>query len=431
MHCKALCVAFLGALIVAFAPAARAQDYIPDAALRDAGLSKFWQLALPLAKDQRIVNIYHVDDTLYATTNDGYVFAVHARTGVLLYFKQIGDKAHRVREPVHAGERTIFLTDLVLTELDRNSGDGILQRDLRHTIGSAPASDGERIFHGSINHRFYSNDVYTGYEIWKVQTFGRISSRPVVSQGFLFVASHDGRIYSCTAANKRAHWISATSGPNSADLAIDENGLYVASEDHSLYLLDVGFGQVRWRARFSGPLYDAPVITPGVAYQYSRHDGLVAVNTATIDVEERFRWKMPHGLKLLTVDDRYAFVLTANGAVAAADLETGEIDHVIATRGFNMGAPDPLGGAVYLIDERGRLFCARSSAAPPLNRDELRQALAGRKAELAEQEAAPLIEPPPRRDITELLRSSGRGIPLGGRSKVTREYKEPEDPDNP
>jgi hypothetical protein len=172
------------------------------------------------------------------------------------------------------------------------------------------------------------------------------------------------------------------------------------------------------------------VLTEGVAYQYSRHDGLVAVNTATIDVEQRFRWKMPDGRKLLTVDDRHAYVLTANGAVAAAKLESGEVTHVIPAAGFTMGASDPQGGAIYLIDARGRLFCARSRNAPPLNRDELRQALAGRRAEQPE-EAAPMVEPPKRQDINDLLRARRGGVPLGGKSKVTKAYKESEDPDNP
>ncbi|MCH7872360.1 MAG: PQQ-binding-like beta-propeller repeat protein, partial [Planctomycetes bacterium] len=284
-------------------------DYLAKEALRGAGLAKFWQFQLPLDAKQRLAEVYLVDDQLYCATDDGYVLAVHAHTGALRWIKKVTDASHRIARPAHSGGRTLFLSDIVLTQVDRLTGEGIMRRELGPVISSAPVSTGGVVYFGSVDRRFYAHDLYSGFEFWKVGTNGQISSRPVIWQGDLFVASHDGAIYSCSAANKRYRWVARTRGANSADLAVDENGLYVASRDHSLYQFDVGFGQIRWRARFSGPLYDPPVLTPELAYQYSRDDGLAAIETGTIDVKERFRWKIADGLSLLTVDETYAYVL--------------------------------------------------------------------------------------------------------------------------
>lgn len=398
-------------------------DYLSKESLRQAGLAKFWQLRLPLDADQRIVNVYLVDDQLYCATNDGYVFALHAHTGAMRSIKKISDEAHRVKRPAHAGDRTIYLTDTVMTQVDRFTGDGIMRRDLGRVIGSAPVAYGALFYFGSVNQRFYAHDVYSGFEVWKVGTSGQISSRPAVSQGFLFVASHDGGVYACNAGNKRYHWVSRTRGPNSADLAIDENGLYVASEDHSLYQFDVGFGQIRWRVRFTGPLYDPPVLTPELAYQYSRDDGLAAIETGTIDVEKRVRWKIPRGLSLLTVDDKYAYVLTKGETILAVRIDNGQVDYRVAAPGFTMPIPSPGDATIYLADEFGRLFCGRSRSVPFLRREDVRAAVAARHPQAPQDAAVAAPVAPADDEIRNVLISRRTGLPVGGRSKVTKAFE--------
>lgn len=402
--------------------AAAEADYLNREILREAGLAKFWQLQLPLDPRERLRDVYLVDDQLYAATDEGYVFAVHAHTGVIRWMKKVSDRARRVRRPCHADNRTVFLSDVLMTQFDRLTGDGVLRAGLANLAGSAPTSDGARVYYGSVNQRFYAMDVESGYEVWKVGTNGRITGRPVVWQGYLYVVSHDTGVYACQAADKRQHWVARTTGVNSADPAIDENGLYVASEDHSLYLFDLGFGQIRWRARFSGPLYEPPILAGDVAYQYCPDDGLVAVNTGTVDVEQRFRWKLPRGRTLLTVDGQHAFVWTLDQTVAVVDLATGRVVRTIPAGGFSIPVPSPGDGALYLADEAGRIFCARARSVPFPRQEELREALAGRPRAEEEAPAAAVERGEPGATI-DALQSRRRGVPLGGRSAVTRSFE--------
>ena len=398
-------------------------DYLAKEALRGAGLAKFWQFQLPLDAKQRLAEVYLVDDQLYCATDDGYVLAVHAHTGALRWIKKVTDASHRIARPAHSGGRTLFLSDIVLTQVDRLTGEGIMRRELGPVISSAPVSTGGVVYFGSVDRRFYAHDLYSGFEFWKVGTNGQISSRPVIWQGDLFVASHDGAIYSCSAANKRYRWVARTRGANSADLAVDENGLYVASRDHSLYQFDVGFGQIRWRARFSGPLYDPPVLTPELAYQYSRDDGLAAIETGTIDVEKRIRWKIASGLSLLTVDDKYAYVLTKGETILAVRIDNGQVDHRLSAPGFTIPIPSPGDGAIYLADEFGRLFCGRSRSVPFLRREDVRAAVAARHPQTPAGAAVAAPVTPDDDEIRDALSSRRTGLPVGGKSKVTKAFE--------
>jgi len=78
---------FAAVIVIAVAAtAALAQpggDFLPADQLEAAGLAKFWQLRLPLEPGQRLRDVYLVDDQLYACTEDGYVFVIHAYTGTL------------------------------------------------------------------------------------------------------------------------------------------------------------------------------------------------------------------------------------------------------------------------------------------------------------------------------------------------------------
>ena len=259
-----------------FPASAADEDYLSSSALAPAGLVKFWQLKLPLEADQRLADAYLVDDQLYLATQDGYVFAVHAHTGAGRWMRRVTAGGFRIKRPAHAGNRVIFNTSTQLLVLDRYSGLARAETELGFPAGSAAVTDGVNIFLGGLNQRFYCFDVDSLFEIWKASTNGPINSAPAVKDGRLYVASDDSGVYACVAANKQFFWQTATTGPNTADLVADAAGVYVASRDLSLYFFDLRFGRIRWRARFSGPLYEPPVLTAGVAYQYCPDDGVVA-----------------------------------------------------------------------------------------------------------------------------------------------------------
>lgn len=421
MHRKPL---LLWSSLALTAIAAAQQDYVADTALRDAGLAKFWQLALPLEPGEQISNAYLVDDQMYLCTRGGYVYAVHADTGAVRWLRQVGSQGQDIARPCHVGERTVFVTPTKLLVVDRLTGQGLAERALRFPPGSGLVSNGQFYYLGSINQRFYAFDGLTNYEAWKVTTNGPITATPALFGEFLFVASEDGAVYACTANKKRFHWQRSTLAPITADLVADDKGVYVASRDSSLYLLDLQFGNVRWRARLSGPLYDAPVVTADTAYQFCADDGLVAVNTEPLpDENDRLRWKLPRGRVLLTADEKHAFVLSQDQTILMVDAKTGLELQTIDAPGLTLAMPAPRDGTIFLAGTDGRLFCARPRGKPLPRREDLLRALT--PPNVAKESAAatsrPVVElPPPLQQ--DYLKTEALGSTLGGKSKVSRDF---------
>lgn len=414
-------------LIISTCPLALAQeDYLASAALNDAGLAKSWQLGLQLESDQHLVDIYLVDEQLYLATNDGYVFAVHAETGANRWLRRVTSEGYRVLQPCHSGKRVIFATPTTVLQLRRHSGEGLDKMTLQFPGGTAPTSDGPRLFLGGLDRRIYAFEVRDPLRRWKVISNGPIRSKPSVHDGNLYFASEDGSVYSCTAWNKTFRWQNHTYGSLTADLVVNDQGVFVASRDRSLYLFDLQFGLIRWQARFSGPLYESPALTPEIVFQYCPDDGLVAVNTAMSGVEQRLRWKLPRGRRLLTVDKQNAYVLSLDESILVADLEDGEVRQTIPADGFTLGIAHPWKTALYIASPDGRLFCARPRGAPLVQRDDLHKAMLPPEEKSDESETAEQVAEAEPSEESALAGTARKGMPLGGKSKVSQNFgKEP------
>lgn len=401
---------------VAFA----ADDYVAHAPLREAGLVKHWQLQLPLQPGQRVTDAYLVDDQIYVGTLDGLVFCIHADTGVLRWGQKFTSAGFRLWKPCHADDRVIIVTPPSARQYDRVYGDPIRETVFRFPAGSPAVSNGTHFFLGGVDRRYYCFELDWDYEIWKNSTDGQITAAPVIfGPNAIAFASDDGGVYAGTIENKTYLWLKFAGAAITADLVSDENGIYVASRDQSLYLLDPVSGAARWRARFSGPLYESPVLTKDLAFQYCPDDGVCAVETPVQIKGERIRWKLREGRRLLTVSGGKAYVLTTRDDVAVADLATGKVDMKIPAAGFSLAIPRPNDGAVLIASGDGRLFCARGKDAPPLSQSDIQKVLAGRRSKATSQPVAAVGEPPapaPKPGIQTTV----PGGPLGGKSKVSR-----------
>lgn len=415
--------AFICTLLALTVPAALAKaDYIDSAALREAGLVKFWQLHLPLQAGQEVADCYLVDDQLYLATQDGYVHALHAHTGAIRWIKQVTTAGYRIRRPCHAGDRAVFVTPSAMMQYDRYTGDPIRRVELRFPAGSAAISDGTRIYVGGIDQRIYAFLLDRDFESWKTHAGGQIVSQPVLRNEHLYFASENGTVWACVARNKAFYWRTRTVGSITADLTLDNENLYVACLDNSLFSFSPDDGSRRWRARFPGPLSEPPALAGDVAVQYCAGDGLTAVNTGTVDVEERVRWILPRGRGLLAAEERLAYVFSRDEEILVARLDDGEILHTIPAPGFTVFVHSPGDLALYVASKDGRVFCARKQGVPPVQAAEVRRALqqpTGPEDQTVEGAGTPTAGQTTEGDQRQSKRP---GPPIGGKSKVSKQY---------
>ncbi len=399
-------------------------DYLPAGALYDAGLMKYWQLALPLDRGQYVRDVHLVDDALYVATQDGYVHALDAYTGVLRWLQPVTRSGYNVRRPAHIGDTVIFVTPVDIQTYDRRTGDGLSRHDLRYPPGSALVSDGQHLFVGGLDRRLYCLALPHMFYAWRSITNGPITSTPALHGDNVYVATEAGGVYACTRADKRLVWETSVFGPVSADLVATDDGVYVASRDQSLYLLFHETGEVRWRARFSGRLLEPPVVTPDVVYQYCADDGLVAVENAVVGVEERLRWRLREGRQALTVHEGTVFVLSRNEELLAVRKAGGDVAVRIPARGFTLGVPAVATNTVFLVSPDGRIFCARPRNLPPLRPEDIVNALRppGAPVEPTTQPAVAAQRATGAESAGDPLKSDRRGAAVGGRSKVSRGF---------
>lgn len=400
-------------------------DFVPAEALEAAGLTKYWQLQLPLEPGQKLRDAHLVDDHLYLGTHDGYAYAVHAPTGVIRWLRPVTRSGYALRRPNHNGERSMFVTPTDIQIYDRMSGEPVSRHDLGFPPGTAVVSDGPRLFIGGLDRRLYAFDADTLFREWRVVTSAPIASTPALFGDRVFVANDAGHVYACTRADKTLVWQAALRDRITADLVVTEAGVYVACRDFSLYLLDLNFGNVRWRARLSGALDEAPVVTHDLVYQYSAADGLVAIEAAVVGtVENRIRWTLPRGRMALTVHGGRVYALTADQTLVAVEQAQGRVVHTVPVAGFAIGLPSPDDSTVYLVATDGRLFCARPRGTPPLRKDDVLQALypATRTDETFAAAAPATAEPAP--PAEDPLQTKRPGLPPGGKSNVTKGFQE-------
>ncbi len=412
-------------LVMLAAPAAVAEaDFIAPGPLHEAGLVKYWQLRLPLAEGQQVRDAYLVDDQIYVATADGDVFAVHAPTGVLRWRKRVTTAGYRIVRPCHAGDRTIFVLPPAVIQYDRYTGDPILRIEPRFPIGSPAISDGILYYVGGIDRKMHAFALDRDFELWKARAGGPIVSQPQRMGKYLYYASDNGNVYACVARNKAFYWRARTQGTITADLVVDKNGVYVAGRDNALYLFDPDAGGLRWLARFSSPLTEPPVVTDKVVFQYSPTDGVVALNTGIVDVNQRVRWTVPEARQLLTIEDERAILLSREERLLVVRLDDGQRVARVPAPGFTLPLPAPRQAAVFVASADGRLFCARSLGTPPLTVQEVRKALerpgtTGQEAESEKPKAAAKSG-----ETGDILRSRRPGPPIGGKSKVSKKYAE-------
>ncbi|MGE3182834.1 MAG: PQQ-binding-like beta-propeller repeat protein, partial [Phycisphaerae bacterium] len=209
----------LGLLVSLLSAGARAdEDYLPREQLGDAKLVKYWQLQVDLSPGQVVDRAYLVDDQIYVCTNDGYAYAIHAPTGAVRWLQRITRAGYPVPRPCHADGKSVFVTPSEIFVLDKLFGDPVARKKLDFPGGSAGASDGNRVFCGGIDRRFYAFGVSDLFEDWAVLTEGPITSTPAIFRDYLYVASDDGRVYACNSANKRFQWRAETYAAITADL---------------------------------------------------------------------------------------------------------------------------------------------------------------------------------------------------------------------
>jgi outer membrane protein assembly factor BamB len=247
-----------------------------------------------------------------AGSDAGYLYALDAETGALVWSRQLWNMA--MVNPVVVGN-TVFAT----------TGNPFYNGE-----EAAKLAAGERATRGPGLNGLYALDLATGAERWHVFTPGQNMPTPVAADGVVYFASGDGLVRAVDAQSGALRWktdVKANDGMSSL-LLVDGRLFFGGSHPDLFVALDARDGKQLWTRAFASP-------TPA-----GFGAGTAAFGGGNVLVEE-----------LVKTDDALAPVANRLFALAPASGETvweKELGRGPKPKGFGAATPTVVGGVVYV-----------------------------------------------------------------------------------
>lgn len=108
--------------------------------------------------------------------------------------------------------------------------------------------------------------VLNDHPRWKYLTGGRVTARPVIVDGVVYVGSEDHVFYAIDALSGDLIWSYATGGQIHSTAHVIDGFAYFGSDDGYIYCLDVSDGSLAWRVLTGGPVTGSGLVFDGVFF---------------------------------------------------------------------------------------------------------------------------------------------------------------------
>lgn len=356
--------------------------------LEQVGLAYLWQNKVPLDGGERVSAIWHLDENVYCLTSTNRVLAFAALTGELRWSEAVAKPAQTVFRPCHVdgamlppvlGSRAVMAQqadrkpyDLVVfttvTEAvvyDRHTGEFITKIDFTRAEFAAntpAASDGERIYVGSVSGRIYALELETGLATWQQRTGSMISATPAVMNNRLYVASTDYAVHAIEIGSESGNKLWPQHGRHQAggafpsDIVVSDQGIFAGNGDYNVYAIDPLSGRVIWRFRCGRPVQHPVQVGANNVYALAQGDQFYAIDLAT---GERARWTLPAGRRVLSEIDDTVYVLGKRNVLMEVDAMLGTVRTVIPMSGLDLFVPNVTTAAIYAASTDGLVCCLR------------------------------------------------------------------------
>ncbi len=375
-------------------------DYVqpfehPDV-LERAGLKYYWSLELPLQENEKVEQVWLIDENLYCLSNLNYLWAVDPASGLTKWNARVAGKAQTVFKPAHAdgvvlaaktpGITEILSPTLEVTEpfdavlvntlskvlvLNRKDGKLVRKIDFNFAANTGGACDGKNFYVGSTDKRCNAIALREEVLIWKVATSALLTAPIVEVGGLIFIGGHDSTLTAAKAGpTSNITWRRHTGGAISTAFAVDSRGCFVGAEDNRIYAFGTTTGQNLWKPFICEGQIRTPIqISQNSVFAYAQDDQFYALNLAN----GRLRWAMPDGRKVLAVMDGKVYVVGLNQRLFVVDEMLGTLGDGLNLSGMDFLVANTSAPAIYGVNFAGQIRCIRTSDAEYITEEFLKQ----------------------------------------------------------
>ena len=159
-----------------------------------------------------------------------------------------------------------------------NSGKIIWRFRTKRAITSKPLISDGVVYITSHDGTVYALDAKSGWSIWRFRMDKGSASSPIKEGERLYFGSADGNIYCIDSLSSKEVWKIKTEFQVSSTPLIHDNKIYCGSTDGHLYCIDAESGKSSWKYHTGGPIIGSPTIYSDILIIGSTDNILYAFN---------------------------------------------------------------------------------------------------------------------------------------------------------
>jgi outer membrane protein assembly factor BamB len=301
----------------------------------------------------------YVGGKLYFVNNNGYVYALDADTGKVLWERRIG--LLNASTPAYYKHR-LYIVNLVpghIVKLDAGTGKILWKRSLPGRAESSPLAMDGTVYFGCENGQLFALNTRNGHTRWVTSLGGPVKSAPAYHDGILFVGDYGGYMNAVNAKTGKIKWQTAslgqgfgTSGEFYSTPAVAFGRVYAGNNDDRVYSFEEKTGALAWSHSTGGYVYSGPVVantrhTPPTVYIGSFDGNIYALDAKNGET----RWQRSAGGQVVgslsAVGDIVYVAEFTNGSTNGYEMKSGrQVFH------YKTGTYTPVisdGRRIYLV----------------------------------------------------------------------------------
>jgi outer membrane protein assembly factor BamB len=204
---------------------------------------------------------------LYFVNNNGYAYALAAKTGKVLWERRIGRL--NASSPTYYRDR-LYIVNLEpghVIKLDAKTGRVLWRHSLPGRAESSPLVIGRTLYFGCEDGELFALSTRNGHVRWATTLGGAVKSAPAFLHGVLYVGDYGGYMNAVDAKTGKIRWQTAslgqgfgTSGEFYSTPAVAFGRVYAGNNDHRVYSFDAATGQIAWSFSTGGYVYSGPAV---------------------------------------------------------------------------------------------------------------------------------------------------------------------------